>query len=131
MVWFDELWQQNGVVVCVSLFGFDNGMEMLWMLNDGYVGVINVDLNVGIDVKQVQKLLENVGVSFIGIQKGGVFDILGDLVCLWLSVLNLDRVSNVDVLKFWVNGMDLMCCFSGCWIIDFVQMDEGEVRQYL
>lgn len=131
MAWPDEPWQQNGAAVRVSLFGFDNGTETLRTLNDGHVGVINADLNAGTDVKQAQKLPENAGVSFIGTQKGGAFDIPGDLARSWLSVPNPDRVSNADVLKPWVNGMDLTRRPSGRWIIDFAQMDEGEARQYL
>ena len=131
MAWPDEPWQQDGAAVRVSLFAFDDGTETLRTLNDGHVSVINADLSVGADVKQAQKLPENAGLSFIGTQKGGAFDIPGDLARSWLALPNPDEVSNADVLKPWVNGLDLTRRPSGRWIIDFAQMDEATAAQYL
>lgn len=131
MAWPDEPWQQDGAAVRVSLFGFDNGTETLRTMNGGHVSAINADLSVGTDVRQAQKLPENAGLSFIGTQKGGAFDIPGDLARSWLALPNPAEVSNADVLKPWVNGMDLTRRPSGRWIIDFEQMDESQARKYV
>ena len=56
----------------------------------------------------------------MGDTKGGPFDIPGDLAREWLRLpTNPNGRTNADVLKPWVNGMDLTRRSAGKWIVDF------------
>ena len=56
----------------------------------------------------------------MGDTKGGPFDIPGDLAREWLSLpANPNGRPNADVLKPWVNGMDLTRRPADKWIVDF------------
>ena len=67
-----------------------------------------------------QRLAANVSVAFMGDTKGGPFDIAGDQAREWLRLpANPNSRTNADVLKPWVNGMDLACRPAGKWIVDF------------
>ena len=82
---------------------------------------INADLTgARIDFTMARPLRENRGVAFMGDTKGGAFDIPGDLAREWLQLpLNPNGRPNSDVLRPWMNGMDLTRQPSGRWIIDF------------
>lgn len=131
MAWPDEPWEQDGAAVRVSLIGFDNGEETLRTLNDQHVDDINADLSARADIRQAQVLRENKGLSFQGPVKVGAFEIPGSLAESWLSQPNPSGVRNSDVLRPWVNGMDLTRRRSGKWIIDFEDRSEDEAREYL
>lgn len=131
MAWPDEPWEQDGAAVRVSLIGFDNGKETLRTLNDEHVGVINADLSAGADVRLARRLPENARLSFVGGMKKGKFDIPGKIAQRWLTLPNPGGVSNADVLKPWVNGMDLTRRHSGTWIIDFDTMPLEQAELYV
>ena len=58
--------------------------------------------------------------AFMGDTKGGPFDVAGDQARAWLSLpANPNGRTNADVLKLWVNGMDLTRRPAGKWIVDF------------
>ena len=62
----------------------------------------------GVDLTSVRRPPENAGVAFMGDTKGGSFDIPGELAREWLRLpANPNGRTNADVLKPWVNGMDL------------------------
>ena len=92
-------------------------------MNGQPVAVIYADLtsslDKSIDLTQAKPLAENAGVSFIGTQKNGPFDISSDLARQWLLLPNPHGRPNSDVLRPWANGMDLTRRYSGTWIIDF------------
>jgi type II restriction/modification system DNA methylase subunit YeeA len=131
MAWPDEPWVQNGAAVRVSLLAFDDGTEKNQRLNGSPVATINADLSARADVNMARPLADNAGMSFVGGMKKGKFDISGDLARQWLKLPNLDGVSNADVLKPWVNGMDLTRRNSDTWIIDFGTMSEEAARKYI
>ncbi|MDL2342532.1 class I SAM-dependent DNA methyltransferase [Deinococcus sp. MIMF12] len=131
VAWPDEPWAQDGAAVRVSLFAFDDGAESVKRLNGEVVPTINADLSARVDVSAAVPLPENAGLSFIGTQKGGDFDIPGEVARQWLTLPNPDGVSNADVVKPWVNGMDLTRRPSGRWIVDFGQMTKEEAAQYV
>ena len=75
---------------------------------------------VGIDLTQAKRLPENLGTAFMGDTKGGLFDIPGDLARSWLRLpANPNGRPNADVLKPWVNGMDVTRRPRDMWIVDF------------
>jgi len=137
--WSDEAWFDNGTAVRVSLacFGFQTALypkETLEQkyLNNQTVEIIYADLTAGnmaqyLDVTQAKKLPENIGVSFIGSQKNGAFDVAGLLARRWLQSPNINGEPNSKVIRPWVNGMDITRRPSDTWIIDFdASMSESE-----
>ena len=74
----------------------------------------------GVDLTVVRRLSDNAGVAFMGDTKGGPFDVAGDQARAWLRLpANPNGRTNADVLKPWVNGMDLTRRPAGKWIVDF------------
>ena len=68
----------------------------------------------------------------MGDTKSGPFDVSGDLAREWLSLpANPNGRPNADVLKPWVNGMDLTRRPAGKWIVDFGwDMTEADAALY-
>ena len=74
----------------------------------------------GVELTLAQRLSENANVAFMGHAKGGPFDISGNLAREWLRLpANPNGRTNADVLKPWMNGMDLTKRPTGKWIVDF------------
>ena len=138
--WSDEPWVIDGAAVRVSLVCFSRAGDESTAgsrLNGAAVDEIFADLTaqrdgVGVDLTNVRRLAENAGVAFMGDTKGGPFDIAGDLAREWLRLpANPNGRTNADVLKPWVNGMDLTRRPAGKWIIDFgFSMSVGEAALY-
>ncbi len=138
--WSDEPWVNDGAAVRVSLICFsrtDDQSVSEARLDGQYVDEIYADLTArresdGIDLTRLQALPANSGVAFKGDTKGGPFDITGDQAREWLRLpANPHGRTNADVLKPWMNGMDLTRRPSGKWIVDFGwRMSEGEAALY-
>ena len=142
--WSDEPWVVDGAAVRVSLVCFSRaGVESVAgaRLNGESVDEIYVDLTArrggaGVDLTSVHRLPENAGVAFMGDTKGGPFDVAGDQAREWLRLpANPNGRTNADVLKPWVNGMDLTRRPAGKWIVDFglnrrccTALAESEIR---
>lgn len=131
MAWPDLPWEQDGAAVRVSLFGFDDGQESMRTLNDEHVTVINADLTAGMFAGQAQVLTENTNRAFIGVQKGGPLDIPQEVARAWLDFPNPTGHSNRDVIKPWVNGMDIVRAPRHMWMIDFAEMTLEEAEHYV
>ena len=126
--WSDEPWVIEGAAVRVSLICFgcsDDAWVVEARLDGQPVDEIHTDLTarrgaVGVDLTGVQRLQENVNVAFRGDEKGGSFDVTGDQAREWLRLpANPNGRTNADVLKPWVNGMDMTRRPAGKWIVDF------------
>ncbi len=132
--WSDEPWVVDGAAVRVSLICFAGKNAGLPKQLDGENSPrINADLTSGtVDLTNVSRLSENTGVAFMGDIKNGAFDVAGDLAREWLRLpANPNGRPNSDVLRPWVNGMDLTRRPSGKWIIDFGdEMSESEAALY-
>lgn len=120
--WSDEPWIVDGAAVRVSITCFDgddvdNGLR----LDGRAVDQINTDLTAtSADLTKAARLRENMGVAFMGDTKGGAFDVVGDVARIWLQApTNPNGRPNSDVLKPWINGMDITRRAAGKWIIDF------------
>ena len=84
----------------------------------------------GVDLTGAQRLPANGGVAFMGDTKGGPFDVAGDKAREWLRLpANPNGRPNSDVLKPWVNGMDLTRRPAGKWIVDFQHGNERSRRR--
>ena len=138
--WGDEPWVIDGAAVRVSLVCFsrmDNEHAPEAWLDGQPVDEIYADLTAkqgskGVDLTKVKRLSCNIGVAFMGDTKGGPFDIPGELAREWLRLpANPNGRTNADVLKPWVNGMDLTRRPAGKWIVDFgLKMSVGDGALY-
>ncbi len=120
--WSDEPWVIEGAAVRVSLvcfFGPDGSFPS--RLDGAEVPRINPDLSAGhVDLTRATRLASNDECAYMGVTKSGPFEIDGDLARDWLALpANPNGRPNADVLKPWVNGMDVTRRPLGKWIIDF------------
>ncbi len=132
MAWSDRPWILDGAAVRVSMVGFDKGAEQTRALDGVPVSTINPDLTSSLDLTKARRLSENANLTFMGDTKGGAFDISADVAAHMLGApLNPNRRLNLDVLRPWVNGLDVVQRPRGMWIIDFgVNMSEQEAALY-
>jgi type II restriction/modification system DNA methylase subunit YeeA len=131
--WDDEPWIRDGAAVRVSLICFANNSPTREARLDGrVVQRVNSDLTGAMDLTGATPLVQNRGIAFMGDTKGGAFDVRGELARDWLLLpLNPNGRPNSDVLRPWMNGMDLTRQPSGRWIIDFGwKMSEREAALY-
>ena len=138
--WSDEPWVIDGAAVRVSLVCFSRAGDQAvadTRLDGAAVDEIYTDLTarhdgIGVDLTKARRLAENAGVAFMGDTKGGPFDIPGDQAREWLCLpANPNGRTNADVLKPWMNTMDLTRRPAGKWIVDFgVTMPVGEAALY-
>ncbi len=119
--WADEEWTVDGAAVRVSLICFGKQTNARSMLNGAEVKTIFSDITAQTaDLTQAAVLDSNFSVAFIGVQKTGPFDIEGQLAREWLKApINPNGRSNVDVLKHYVNGIEIVRRPQDTWIIDF------------
>jgi type II restriction/modification system DNA methylase subunit YeeA len=116
----DRDWILDGAAVNVSMVGFDNHDEKVISLDNQIVGNINSDLTALSDLPSAKTLSENLNLAFIGTQKGGKFDITNQLAQSMLSLKNNPNGRpNTDVIKPWINGLDITRGSQNMWIIDF------------
>ena len=138
--WSDEPWVIDGAAVRVSLVCFSRTADESVSgarLDGQSVDEIHTDLTArrggaGVDLTGVRRLPENAGAAFMGDTKGGPFDVPGDLAREWLRLpANPNGRTNADVLKPWMNGMDLTRRPAGKWIVDFGwAMSSGDAALY-
>ncbi len=132
MAWGDREWVLDGAAVRISMVGFDNGLEKLIQLNGEVVQEISPDLQGKLDITSAKRLTENLGLAFIGDTKKGQFDISGSLAnTMNQSPLNPNGRPNNDVIRPWINGLDITDRPRNMYIIDFgVKMEESEAALY-
>lgn len=132
MAWSDRPWLLAGAAVRVSMIGFDDGSETMRTLDGQSVKSIHADLTSESDFAGALKLEENHGLCFLGVMKGGPFDLSHDEARKMLSrPLNPNGRPNSDVVKRRVGGQDLTGRDRDGWIIDFgVDMPEATAAFY-
>jgi hypothetical protein len=127
----DEPWVLSGASVHISFIGQDGGTERLHTLDGKLVAWINADLTTGADLRIARPLSENQGIAFIPDVKGGPFDIDESTALRFLGTPNPDGRSNADVVRPWVNALDVTRRPRNMWIIDFgVDLSEREAALY-
>lgn len=116
----DRPWVLEGAAVHVSMVGFDNGAEKTRELDGLAVTGIYTNLRSGeTDVTTARRLKENLGIAFMGDTKGGPFDVSVSIANRLLAQPNPDGRSNADVLRPWINGLDITGRGRDVWVIDF------------
>lgn len=125
--WGDLPWVNDGAAVRVSLVAFGQSVQDA-ELDGAAVTVLGPNLEaVATSVHSGKALPGSQGVSFQGPVKVGAFDIPGDQARAWLREPNPNGKSSAQVLRPWVNGLDVVRRPTDTWIIDFgVNMSEAE-----
>jgi len=127
----DEPWVLSGAAVHISFVGQDNGRDLDRSLDGRAVPAINPDLTSGTDLTTARRLPENANTAFMGDIKVGPFDIDGATAIRFLAQPNPDGRSNADIVRPWVNGLDLTRRPRNMYIIDFgLDMSEQEAALY-
>ena len=127
----DDPWILSGATVHISFVGQDDGSDADRELDGQPTSSINPNLTTGIDVSRARPLPDNLSLSFMGDTKGGPFDIDAETAAKLIAQPNPDGRSNADVVRPWVNGLDITRRPRNMWIIDFgVDMPEAEAALY-
>jgi len=120
MAWSDREWILDGAAVHVSMVGFDTGLERNRGLDGATVQEIHAGLTGDVDTASAMVLRENVELSFIGGMKKGKFEIEWQAAREMLAKpSNPNDRPNSDVIRPWVNGLDVVRRSRGVWIVDF------------
>ena len=132
MAWSDRSWVLEGAAVRVSMVGFGQPDGQAPAVDGIPVHGINSDLTSLLDLTVARRLPENFNIAFMGDTKSGSFDITADVAAQMLTTpLNPNGRSNSDVIRPWVNGLDITRQPRNMWIIDFgVDMPEENAALY-
>ena len=131
MAWADRPWVLDGAAVRVSMVGFDNGSETERLLEDQPVAAIHTDLTGLANISQAVALNENNGLCFLGMMKGGPFDIDANTALQMIRApLNVHGRPNLDVVRPRLNGQDITGRAKGGWLIDFVERSLDDAALY-
>lgn len=127
----DRNWVLDGAAVHISMVGFDGGTETVRELDGKPAVAINPNLTALADITTSKRLGSNRAVGFIADVKAGLFDITLDEARALLDDPNPHGRPNSDVLRPWVNGLDITRRLREMWIIDFgSDMDLEEAQLY-
>jgi hypothetical protein len=98
------------------MVGFDDGSDNEHVLDGVSVVDIHADLSAGDSFVSASPLLENARLCFLGMMKGGPFDIGADVARKMLSApQNPNGKSNSDVVKRRLIGRDILRRSSLAW----------------
>ena len=132
--WPDEDWVLGSAAVRVSLVSFapsEQSVAESKFLDGRKVARINSDLTTGTALQGAVALRENEDIAFNGISKKGSFEIEGWRARKWLTApLNPNRRSNADVVRPWINGLDVTRRPQDMWIVHFGERSEAEAALY-
>jgi type II restriction/modification system DNA methylase subunit YeeA len=131
MAWSDRPWILDGASVRVSIVGFDDGSQKERVLDGQPVSAIHADLTASANVAGALALPENAGLCFLGVMKGGPFDLTEEQASAMLAApLNPNKRPNSDVVKRRLIGRDVVQRSQEGWLIDFVDRSESEAALY-
>jgi len=131
MAWSDRPWVLDGANVRVSMVGFDDGSQRIRVLDGQLVSSIHADLTASTNVSSAQLLAENAGLCFLGVMKGGPFDLNAEQARKMLSApVNPNGRPNSDVVRRRLIGRDVVRRPQDGWLIDFVDRAESEAALY-
>jgi len=126
----DRPWVLDGATVHVSLIGFDDGRESLKVLDGAKVEAINPNLSTKANTTSAKRLAENAGIGFVGGFKFGSFDIDDAVATKLLSAPSLSAKPSSQVVRPWINGLDVLRRRPPSWIIDFGEMPIEEASLF-
>ncbi len=127
----DKDWVLEGAAVHISIICFDNGSDTNRALDGNSVRAINSDLTIGFDLTAAKPLSVNQNIAFQGVGKVGDFDIPAFTAAEMLNKPNPHGRPNTEVIRRWVNGVDITRSPRDMWIIDFgTDRSEEEAALY-
>jgi hypothetical protein len=131
VAWSDRPWVLEGAAVRISIVGFDDGREQIRVLDEQPVEAINADLTSRTDAAAAKPLPENEAIFFRSDEKGGPFDIDAETALAMMVSPNSSGRPNSDVVRPYVNGLDVTRRPRNMWIIDFgVEASEQDAAKY-
>ncbi|MBI1775676.1 MAG: class I SAM-dependent DNA methyltransferase [Proteobacteria bacterium] len=136
--WSDEPWVLDGAAVRVSMICVapkqcgDQAHVDGKLVDEIYADLSSSAGGNAIDLTMTVPIDGNDKFIFMGTTKGGAFDVPGDIARRWLLLpKNPNARPNSDVVRPWVNGMDLVRRPSDKWIVDFgTDMAESTAALY-
>ncbi len=132
MAWSDNPWTLEGAAVRISIVGFDGGENLDKRLDGKTTRNITADLTASTDVIISKSLQENSRIAFIGGMKKGSFDISDEVAMKMIDAPNPSGRNNREVLRRWINGLDITERPRNMWIIDFgTDMPENTASEYV
>jgi hypothetical protein len=127
----DRDWVLDGANVHVAMVGFDNGLESHRGLDGQSVAAITPNLSSTIDLQMAKSIEANAGLAFMGVTKQGPFDLSETAISGWLTAANPHGRPNSDVLRIYLNGMDVTKRPRGQFLIDFPHgISEQDASRY-
>ncbi len=128
----DRPWVLSGAAVRVSMVGFDGGIETLRTLDGAPTVEITSALTGDVDLSVAKPLPANKDICFRSDEKGGPIDIDTAVAQEMLAApTNPNGRPNSDVVRPYVNGLDVTRRPRSVWIIDFgVDTPEHEAALY-
>jgi hypothetical protein len=127
----DEQWVLSGAAVHISFVGQDDGSDSERTLDGRVVRAINPDLTSGVDLTSARRLPENAGTAFYADIKGGPFEVTRQQADEMIGMPNPDGRSSRDVVRPWINALDITERHRDMWIVDFgVDMQVIEAALY-
>ncbi len=130
MAWSDREWIQEGVMVHVSMIGFDSGLEETKTLNGNHVTVINSSLSSELDLTLANTLDNNMDVCFRGLTKTGPFELTEKQARDMIESKNPSDCANIDVIKPSINALDITSHPRHMWLIDFYGLTLEQAKRY-
>ena len=127
----DKNWVLDGASVHISMIGFDTGATKERYLDGVLVPKINSNLTASADITSAKKLAANEDRAFVGGFKFGAFDIPDEVARGFLTAPTVNRKPMSDVIRPWINGLDVLRRRPQVWIIDFGEnTPEDEASAY-
>jgi type II restriction/modification system DNA methylase subunit YeeA len=126
----DRGWILAGANVHVSMIGFDSGEQIDRSLDGQAVSTINSNLTATADTTAVARLGVFRELCFRGVPKVGQFEIAQEEAIGFLREPNPTGKPNSDVLRPWLNGLDVTRRPKNLWIIDFAGRNEDSAALY-
>ena len=126
--WADEPWVVEGADVRVSIVCIAAASASHPQLDGEPVRRIWKNLSSGeFDLTQARRLSTNLSAAFRGYEKGGSFEVPGDVARNWLRLpVNPNGKTNAEVLRPLIAAADLVGRYRDRWLIDFTGKSEVE-----
>ena len=115
----DREWKLDGAVVHVSMIGFDSAAEQNKSLNGRPVKSIEVNLSEYRALPTARPLQSNSETCYLGVMKGGAFDVDEPTAGRMLVSPNPHGIPNSDVIRPRFTARDILQRTGGGWIVDF------------
>lgn len=120
--WADREWVLDGAAVRVSMIcgtGQSEGEAEAAFLNGNPVNRISPSLTGGVDLGRATRLGDNRNLCWMGLTKGGSFDVTEAEARELLCTPTASGQSPFDVTRPWWNGLDITRRPRSMWLIDF------------